>query len=124
MIAPFLVAQIRRLLAEEKLSQRKIALLVGVARNTVDAIASGKHHNPDAVGPDDDGEPRELPQRCPQCGGLVYPPCRLCRMRRLSRFRRLPAQSDACNDAPIDLQLKQEHQRRYEEVRANRRGAT
>ena len=49
MIAPGIVAEIRRLLAEEKLSQRKIGRLVGVSRGTVAAIASGTRPDYEAL---------------------------------------------------------------------------
>ena len=42
MIAPQIVAEVRRLLAERKHSQRKIARLTGICRGTVGAIASGR----------------------------------------------------------------------------------
>ena len=69
MIAPKVVAEIRRLLAEEKLSQRKIGQLVGVSRGTVAAIASGKRPDYEQLyyqswdEPCD--EPAGPPQRCP-----------------------------------------------------------
>ena len=42
MLAPSVVEEIRRLLAEDTLSYRKIARLTGVSRGTIGAIASGK----------------------------------------------------------------------------------
>jgi hypothetical protein len=123
MIAPHLFAHICRLLAEDTLSQREIARRVGVSRGTVDKIASGR----DCERDDEPAEPTKPPQRCPICGALVYLPCLLCRMRRMSRSGRLPTQPDTCgnasiddtsSDMPIELQLKEEHQRRYEEIRA------
>jgi hypothetical protein len=70
------VIEIERLLAVGNLSQRQIARLRGVSRATVAQIASGARRetfsDPDALPP---------PMRCRSCGALVYPPCRLCRLR-------------------------------------------
>lgn len=82
MISIGMVAEIRRLLAEGQLSQRKIAKLTGISRATVGAIASGRR-------PDYEPRPaQELfdrpqgpPRRCQGCGGMVYLPCKLCRVR-------------------------------------------
>ena len=84
MIATDLIAEIQRLLAEGKLSQRKIAKLTGVSRGTVGAVANGKRQvRPREVDCWEAGlEPQPgPPQHCPGCGGLVYLPCRLCRTR-------------------------------------------
>ena len=42
MIATTVVKEIERLLHEEKLSQRKVALLMGVSRGTIGTIADGR----------------------------------------------------------------------------------
>jgi hypothetical protein len=94
------VLEIRRLLSESELSQRAIAARMGVARDTVRAIASGRR-NLDSHTADRGRTPRRyyvkpltVPQRCPGCGGLVHMPCRLCRVRDYQRrhelIRRLP----------------------------------
>ncbi len=85
MISPGIVDQILGLLAEGRLSQRKIARFVGVSRGTIGAIAKGHRPRPRRT-EDRWGEPiRPLgpPRRCNGCGGLVYLPCLLCRMRKL-----------------------------------------
>ena len=120
MIAPGVVEEVRRLLAEDKLSQRKIAQRVGICRGTVLKIAAGKRPDYHLLRPPGDESQQACgpPSRCPDCGGMVYPPCRLCRARRLAaslRPRRFPRRA---NMEPLGLQLKEEHQRRYEEVRA------
>jgi transcriptional regulator with XRE-family HTH domain len=85
MIASPKIQQVQRLLIEGNLSQRKIAAIVGIGRATVSQIAKGKrtsyedYERPriealEAVGP---------LARCPGCGGMVYTPCRLCRVREL-----------------------------------------
>ena len=87
MIAPAKVKEIEILLHEGRLSQRRIARVTGISRATVGAIAAGKR-------PDYE-ERRQLcrlefeepplgpPERCAGCGGLVYMPCRLCRVRKI-----------------------------------------
>lgn len=83
MIAPGIVEEIKRLLAEGKLSQRKIAKVTGISRATIGAIASGKRpdYQPRSRDEDDYFRPTGPAVRCPGCGGKVYLPCRLCRVR-------------------------------------------
>jgi len=120
MIAQSLVDEVRRLLSEGKLSQRKIAQATGVSRGTVGAIASGRRRDrPVVTASDEDGcdEPVGPPERCDGCGALVYLPCRLCRMRKLLAVRpiaRLPERPIE----PLGLDLRDDHRARYEQVRA------
>lgn len=88
MLPLVVVEEIRRLLDEAKLSQRKIAAKLGVSRGTVGAISNGQRgiygrehdpHEPDLCNLD------LLPERCPTCGGMVYVPCLLCRARRYAK---------------------------------------
>ena len=81
------VLEIRRLLDEGRLSQRKIAAHLGVSRATVGLIATGQRP---LVGREQSSEPSswdyyhdQLPSRCRQCGGMVFQPCVLCRVRAL-----------------------------------------
>ena len=87
MIEPSVVEEVRRLLAEGKLSQRKIARHIGISRATVGAIASGKRpdYTPRPRSEDDLYQPSGPPARCPGCGGVVYLPCRLCHVRETKR---------------------------------------
>jgi len=83
MIAPQVVQEIRRLLIEERLSQRSVAHQTGVSRGTVHAIAHGKR--PDRI-PGRDLEKDSLfptgpARRCPTCGGKVLMPCLACQLR-------------------------------------------
>ena len=89
------VKEAERLLAEGKLSQRKIASAVGISRATVSAIASGRRP---------DYEARQLARaaenelwgpivRCPECGGMVYSPCRLCRARKAKKLEQETAKA-------------------------------
>ena len=118
MITANIVTEVRRLLAERKLSQRKIARRTGISRGSVGAIASGKR--PDYEMPDrfaeEDEEPTGPPERCRNCGGMVYMPCRLCKARQTIAERR---RSRTCetNETP-ELNLRPEHRARYEEVLA------
>ena len=83
MLAESLVDQVFRLLTEGRMSQRKIALRTGVSRGIVCAIARGTR--PLDLRPkcadDDPDRPLGPPARCRGCGGMVYMPCRLCRVR-------------------------------------------
>lgn len=88
MISSHVVAEVRRLLEEGRLSQRKIAQWTGVSRGTVNAIARDQHpdcearrcRRTDAFIP-----PSGPPRRCPGCGGMVQMPCLLCQLRVIQR---------------------------------------
>jgi transcriptional regulator with XRE-family HTH domain len=124
MITTTRVAEVRRLLAEEKLSQRKIAKLLGMSRGTVNTIAAGKWRDRercdevmDVMGP---------PERCPSCGGMVYMPCRLCEVRKVATRTDKPGvhpvtvhHGDAIDEA-MRFNLRPEHQARYEAIRRAR----
>ncbi len=128
MIAAAVVQEIRRLLAEGRLSQRKIARLTGVSRGTISAIASGKRPDYQQLRRARQGEPlepAEPPERCPGCGGMVYQPCRYCRARSLAA--RLPRPAAPPRDQPpgelLGLRLKDEHRLRYEAIHEAKRRA-
>lgn len=88
MLAPQRVILVKKLLAEGRLSQRKIAHLTGISRATVGLIAAGRRREPTpGPGLEADG-PQGVPVRCPTCGGLVYAPCRLCQVRAWDQARR------------------------------------
>lgn len=84
MICVDVVDEIRDLLCEGRLSQRKIAERVGVSRGTVNAIARGRRpeyaarHREPAT---DFRPPSGLPTRCSGCGGMVQMPCLVCQVR-------------------------------------------
>jgi hypothetical protein len=128
MIASHLVEQVEQLLAEGKLSHRKIARLTGVSRGTIGAIASGKRCiRPRAMclWEDEPVIPDTPPQRCPDCGGMVYMPCRVCRTRKAAArspgLRSLMQGNARQPIVPLGLNLKPVHHERYEEVRRWRR---
>ena len=91
MIAPAVVDEIKRLLEEEALSQRKIARRTGASRGTVNAIALGKRPDYEACRGERGGDfvtPGGPAVRCPSCGGMVQMPCLACRVRAMKELRR------------------------------------
>lgn len=97
------VLEIRRLLDEGRLSQRKIAVRLGVSRSTVGLIATGQRP---LVGREASSDPSpwdyysdQLPSRCPECGGMVFKPCVLCRARGCRRRQRCGTRWSACAQA-------------------------
>jgi hypothetical protein len=119
MIARETVEQIQRLLAEGNVSQRGIARLMGVSRGTVNAIAQGKRREPRPAKPEEEDLPCGPPQRCPTCGGFVYMPCRLCRVRESLIKNPIRRRPDALYEA-VRLELNAEQQKRYQEIHAQR----
>lgn len=115
MLKPALVAEVRRLLAEGKLSQRAIARRLGVSRGSVHAIARGKRPDRQPAEPLEEIRWEGPPARCPGCGGMVFLPCRACTTRQAAARRPRARWPDG--DEPLGLQLTEEHRRRYEEVR-------
>jgi hypothetical protein len=106
MIPPVLVAEVRRLLAQPGLSQRKVAQITGVSRASVGAIAAGRRPEyPDRCNPDDceDEIPRGPAERCPTCGGMVYMPCQLCRVREIKSQEREKARMRAAAGTSWEL---------------------
>ena len=88
MITATVEAEIRRMLQEGRLSQRKIASQIGVSRGTVNAIALGKRpcHRNELRGAREGFIPPTGPlMRCPGCGGRVQMPCLLCYIRTTAR---------------------------------------
>jgi hypothetical protein len=130
MIAPAVIAEVRRLLVETRLSRRKIAGQLGLSRGTVNAIASGRRADHAKEACEEEEEPLGPPSRCPTCGGMVYMPCRLCRVRRIASSRpkskpaRLASEKTASDADLLRPSLRPEHQRRFEEVQTWRRQCT
>ncbi|MBU4270367.1 MAG: hypothetical protein KKE86_06865 [Planctomycetes bacterium] len=88
MIATMVVDEIRRMLREGRLSQRKIAVRLSVSRGTVNAVARGKRPDYSARRRREDDDfipPMGIPVRCPGCGGLAQMPCLLCYIQKLQK---------------------------------------
>ena len=70
------------MLDEGQLSHRNIALKLGVSRGTIGAIASGRlgiHGRESGPEITEYGFQESAPERCHDCGAMVYKPCVLCR---------------------------------------------
>ncbi len=86
------VVEIRRLLDQGQMSQRKIARKLRVSRGTVGAIASGRRG---VHGREVDEEMPAVcslnrpPERCNGCGATVYKPCVLCSTRQFQERQKL-----------------------------------
>ena len=92
MIAATLVDEIKRLLREGGLSQRKIARRLAVSRGTVNAIALGKRpecKSRRTEAGEDFFPPTGPVARCRGCGAMVRMPCLACQIR--TRSNRRPA---------------------------------
>jgi hypothetical protein len=62
------------------------------------------------------------PKRCPDCGGLVYLPCQLCKARRI-RFDRPAADPETeadADDVSLEVELTGRRRKRYERLRARK----
>lgn len=77
-----LIQEVRQLVDAGELSQRQIAIQVGVSRGVVSAIASGKRGLYGRTTGADLNIAKTSYKRCPGCGALVLMPCVLCTARR------------------------------------------
>ncbi|HEY2881081.1 MAG TPA: hypothetical protein VGJ15_01580 [Pirellulales bacterium] len=100
MLSPEKVELVRQLLARGNMSQREMARFLNINRGTIRSIASGKRFNyQERQSADEETTNYMVPAvRCPGCGGMVYTPCRVCRLRarqvlvrRLQQLRRSDA---------------------------------
>jgi hypothetical protein len=107
------------LLRDSNLSQRQIAAVAHVSRGSVANVLYNRHRGRDR--PADDVE--DLvgpPERCPECGCLVYMPCRLEIARRaLACADKQPSDASRAIE-PLGLDLHGEPLRRYQEIRRRR----
>lgn len=95
MLPLVVIEEIRRLLDEGELSQRKIAAKLNISRGTVGAIASGQRGIYGREPQQDRPPVPELdlpPERCNCCGGMVHKPCLLCKTREYRRRHQRLAQ--------------------------------
>ena len=95
MLSQIKVLEVQRMIAEGRLSFRQIARLIGISRASISAIASGKRPDYEQRRAEraKELEPLGPLERCRECGGMVYTPCRLCR----ANFR--AAQQEAARTA-------------------------
>jgi hypothetical protein len=125
MLDTSVVDEVQRMLDEGTHSQRHIARLLKLSRGTVLSIANGRRPDYELLRAKRQAE-AELPEgpleRCPTCGGMAYMPCRLClmRARAVSSPRKPPSKFTFPIVEPLGLDLRAEHQSRYEEVRSRR----
>ena len=116
MIEPSVIDRIQRLLAEKQWSNRQIATMANVSRGTVAAVVSGRRRAYQLPSGDREEEFTGPVERCPGCGGMATVPCRLCRSRELAA-RSDPRSPPSTSGPSLRLELSEEHQKRYEEVR-------
>jgi hypothetical protein len=86
MLSTALIMEVRRELDRGVRSYREISKRLGVSRGIIAAMAKGERgdHGRDSteeIGRSYPRRPLTSPVRCPECGGLVYAPCRLCAAR-------------------------------------------
>jgi hypothetical protein len=114
LIANSRIAEIELLLLAGN-SQRSVARITGVSRGVVRAVFYGHRRRPDADNALLGGQGPVA--RCRTCGALATMPCIACRDRNglKKTTRKFLGQSD---DLQLDLELKPDHQARYDEVRA------
>ena len=113
-----LVVETKRLQALGTLSQRAIALRVGISRGSVGNILHGRRReDQEQCYPGVDETPCP-PTRCGGCGGkIVILPCRLCRARAaLAAAERRPIENDPPTDFSLELDLPPQERARYEQV--------
>ncbi len=117
MLEPSVIRDIQRLL-DAGHPQRAIARDLAVSRNIVVQVARGQRvpQEPAAY----DRRKRFSLRRCPDCGGIVEMPCRLCQTRELIAGGHLRSTTGG-HEPLAKLDLRPEHHNRYLEVRRWRR---
>jgi len=111
------VDEVKRLLATNKYSQRNIAAMTGISRGTVAAIANETRHIYQRGPNPDQWEPEGPIKRCPRCGGRTRLPCRLCRVRDEVAKRGRVDWGTFRQPTQFELQLRPQHDRRYQKIR-------
>ena len=101
MLSAAVIREVRRLLDEDELTQRAIAARLNVSRGLVGAVAHGRRG---MDGPQSRwAMPRPAhayPERCPNCGGLVFMPCRLCTTRAFTQRQQLTLTPTRSQETP------------------------
>jgi len=123
-IKPIVIAEVKRLLAEG-LSQREIARRLGISRGTIGAIATGRRPDYSDRADEPKIDPNAPKVRCGGCGGKVAMPCLACRDRAAAARKRSKVQGSRFKEEPAELalELRPDHQARYEEVHRARQAA-
>lgn len=122
MIEPATIEEIQRLLGQGDVSQREIARRIGVSRGTVAAVARGEYPRTRPKTQIEDDTPSGPPQRCPGCGGNVYMPCRLCRVRAALAKGSVPTSDNKAEqqEEPMRLELNEKLAKRFQRILARR----
>jgi transcriptional regulator with XRE-family HTH domain len=121
---PAIIAEIERLLAEG-VKQREIARRLHVWRGLVADVAAGKRPDYEQLRrlkQEQLPQPPSEPCWCSACSAMVQMPCVACRTRQWMAKKGKQPSTQALESlgGPLGMQLKEEHQRRYEEVRARK----
>lgn len=82
MLKKEIINEIQSLLRRRELSQRQIALKLGISRSAVRNVLKKMTESPTVR---KIITPAGKPRRCPSCGGLVLMPCLACQIRALAR---------------------------------------
>jgi len=126
MIAPDMIQEVERLLAEG-VTQREIARRLPVNRESIARIASGwrdarafrrqTEHDAERL-----AWPLGAAERCPRCGGVVLMPCRRCLTESARTRPAHPARDENDSDEGdvFRLQLRRRSRRRYEQLHARK----
>ncbi|MEZ6099364.1 MAG: hypothetical protein R3E01_36655 [Pirellulaceae bacterium] len=126
MVPDEVIFQIRELLQHSTLSQVAIAERTGVSHTTVRLVSTGKRlPKSELPAKSENGfRPRPEPVRCTGCGMMIEViPCVRCATNRYiarGELRHPLRTSQGAIPQSLQLNLRPEHQRRYEEVRAAR----
>jgi hypothetical protein len=123
MLAQYVVDRVRKLRTEEKLSYRAISKRTGASRGAIAKIANGQRPYR-LSGEDEESDDSPVPpERCPTCGGLVFPPCCYCNLEMF--LREHPEKMNYWRPeiifSDVKLDLRPRDRARYEIARRKRR---
>ncbi len=123
MLSDAKIDEVQDLLREGAMSARAIAFHCRVSRDSVQRIRSGKRQ-PRRT-PPVERDPQAAYERCGCCGGMVQKPCLICRAlaaggERGGMVAALRQQIAAGQSDPLGLDLKPQHQARYEPIHQRR----
>lgn len=112
-----IINKARELLAEGRLSQRKIAKILGISNTMVSLIHHQKRKPFSEAAGNPIAEPDGPIMRCPVCGGKTRLPCVYCQI--VDHLQKNgPAGPVAESDQKeLTIELRGDHAKRYEKVR-------